>query len=254
MPWPSSQRRARCRRAGRSSRCRRAGRQFLLHHPPIAGAGRNIAVAELVSDDHVLLRPQRQHRLIAAIAVIGALGGALVAGDDRRIDIERRRLDRVPALQIENQLGIGLRQTGQRHRLRSDARLAALQQRQVLGMKLGEEVARRLRRRQLMAEQHGQRLVLAERVEILCPLAAGRPHRQEALHHPGRAQTALALLQLDLAVDDRRRARQAERLDQPRHPRVSRDQARLKRRVDLKIKPIRHARPPHPAGETYRTL
>jgi hypothetical protein len=201
------------------------------------------AVAELVGDDHVLLRPQRQHRLITAMAVIGALGRPLVAGDDRRIDIERRRLDRPPALQIEDQLGIGRRQTGQRHRLRSNARLAVLQQRQVLGMKLREEVTRRLRRRKIVAQKQRQRLVLAELVEILCPLAARRPQRQQALHHLRRAQAALALLYLDLAVDDRSRAGQAERLDQPRHPRMSRDQPGLEFRVDFKIKPICHARP-----------
>jgi hypothetical protein len=37
------------------------------------------------------------------------------------------------------------------------------------------------------------------------------------------AQPALALLQLDLAVDHRRRAGEAERLDQPRHPSVPGD-------------------------------
>src|SRR5260221_5158774 len=76
------------------------------------------------------------------------------------------------------------------------------------------------------------------------PLPARRPPpTAPALHHLRRAQAALALLYLDLAVDDRSRAGQAERLDQPRHPRMSRDQPGLEFRVDFKIKPIRHARP-----------
>src|SRR5438105_15753282 len=50
-------------------------------HPTVARSGRDIAVAELVGNDHVLFGPQRQYRLIAAIAVIGPLGRPFVAGN-----------------------------------------------------------------------------------------------------------------------------------------------------------------------------
>jgi hypothetical protein len=43
-------------------------------------------------------------------------------------------------------------------------------------MKLRQEVTRRLRRRQVVAQQQRQRLVLAELIEILSALTAGRPH------------------------------------------------------------------------------
>src|SRR5439155_5573400 len=54
--------------------------------------------------------------------------------------------------------------------------------------------------------------------EILGPLAAGRPHRQRALHHLRRTQAAPAALQLDLPVDDRRRPGLTKRFDQPGTP------------------------------------
>jgi hypothetical protein len=62
---------------------------------------------------------------------------------------------------------LALGQTRQRCRLGRHWRLAVLQQRQILGMELRQEIARRLRRRQLVPEQQGQRLVLPELVEIL---------------------------------------------------------------------------------------
>src|SRR5271154_533346 len=65
-----------------------------------------------------------------------AFGGALVAVDHSGVDIQGCRLHRPTALQIEDEFGIGLGQTQQRHRLGGDRRLALLQQRQVLGMEL----------------------------------------------------------------------------------------------------------------------
>jgi hypothetical protein len=62
-------------------------------------------------------------------------------------------------------------------------------------MELREEVARGLRRRQFMAQQHRQRLVQTELVEILCPLAAP-PHHQEAFDHLQAAQPRLRLFSL----------------------------------------------------------
>jgi hypothetical protein len=45
-------------------------------------------------------------------------------------------------------------------------------------MELPQEIARRLRCRQLVPQQQRQRLVLPELIEILHPLATRRPHRQ----------------------------------------------------------------------------
>jgi hypothetical protein len=164
--------------------------------------GQAITVAELIGDDHVLFGPQRQHRLVPAIAVVRAFGGALVAVDHRSVDIQGCRLHRPTALQIEDEFGIGLGQTQQRHRLGGDRRLALLQQRQVLGMELRQKVARRLRRRQVVAEQQRQRLVLAKLIEILG--AFTRLHGRQAFDHLRDAQTPLAALQPDLPVDHRR--------------------------------------------------
>jgi hypothetical protein len=68
--------------------------------------------------------PQRQHRLVPAIAVVRAFGGALVAVDHSGVDIQGCRLHWPTALQIEDEFGIGLGQTQQRHRLGGDRRLA----------------------------------------------------------------------------------------------------------------------------------
>ena len=48
-------------------------RKRLLDDPAVARPGRDIAVAELVGEDDILLSPQGQYRLIAAIAVISPL-------------------------------------------------------------------------------------------------------------------------------------------------------------------------------------
>src|SRR5271166_3689131 len=72
-----------------------------------------------------------------------------------------------------------------------------------------------------------------------------------ALDHLRRAQSTFAALQLDLPVDHRRGPGLAKRLDQSGNPRMPGDQPGFQLNVDLEIQPIRHSRPPHPAGETY---
>src|SRR5271166_5114741 len=72
-----------------------------------------------------------------------------------------------------------------------------------------------------------------------------------ALDHLRRAQSTFAVLQLDLPVDHRRGPGLAKRLDQSGNPRMPGDQPGFQLNVDLEIQPIRHSRPPHPAGETY---
>src|SRR5580700_2298843 len=118
-------------------------------------------------------------------------------------------------------------------------------------MELHEKIARGLRRRQIMPEQQGQRLVLAKLVEVFRPLTTGRPQRQQAFRHLRGAQTPLAALQLDLPVDHCRRPGLTKRLDQSGHSRMPGDQPRLKLAIDLEIQPCCHSIPPHPAGETY---
>src|SRR5580704_113675 len=118
-------------------------------------------------------------------------------------------------------------------------------------MELHEKIARGLRRRQIMPEQQGQRLVLAKLVEVFRPLTTGRPQRQQAFRHLRGAQTPLAALQLDLPVDHCRRPGLTKRLDQSGHSRMPGDQPRLKLAIDLEIQPCCHSIPPHPAVETY---
>ena len=104
----------------------------LLDHPAVARPGGNIPVAEFVGNDDVLFGPQRQHRLIATIAVICPLGRLFVTSDHGGVDIEGGCLHWPAALQIEDQFGIGLGQTQQRRRLGRHVCFAFLQQRQIL--------------------------------------------------------------------------------------------------------------------------
>jgi hypothetical protein len=223
-------------------------RECLLDHPAVARSGRYIAVAELIGNDHVLLGPQSQHRLIAAIAVIGTLGRPFVAGDHRGVDVEGRRLHRPTALQVEDEFGIGLGQTQQRHRLGGDRRLALLQQRQILAMELRQKIARGLRCRQVVPKQHRQRLVLAELIEIRGPLTTRRPHRQQAFRHLRCTQPALAALQPDLPVNHRRRPGLTKRLDQSGNSRMPRDQPRFQLNSDLKSSRSANLVSPTPRG------
>ena len=216
----------------------RQRRHRLLDHPSIAAARRHVAVAELVGDDDVLLRPQGQNRLVAAFAFERVFGAALARSDHRRVDVERRRAHRLAALQIEDQLPIGGGQAQERRAFRRHGRLALMQERQIVLMKAGQKVARRLGRRQLVAKQRSQRRVLSETIEVLAALAPGRPQRQQALHHLRRRQSALARLHLHPIVDYRRRSGLAERLNQAWNASPRRDQTRLQRIVNLETQPL----------------
>jgi hypothetical protein len=165
--------------------------------------GQAITVAELIGDDHVLFGPQRQHRLVPAIAVVRAFGGTLVAADHRSDDIQGCRLHRPTALQIEDEFALALAKPNSGTVSAATGYFALLQQRQVLGMELRQKVARRLRRRQVVAEQQRQRLVLAKLIEIL-GVFIRRLHGRQAFDHLRDAQTPLAALQPDLPVDHRR--------------------------------------------------
>src|SRR6185369_13807730 len=63
-----------------------------------------------VSQHHILLGPQRDHRLVPGPAVIGPVRGPLLALEDGGIDIDRRHRLRPPLLQKADQLATGLRQ------------------------------------------------------------------------------------------------------------------------------------------------
>jgi len=212
--------------------------------------GQAITVAELIGDDHVLFGPQRQHRLVPAIAVVRAFGGALVAVDHRSVDIQGCRLHRPTALQIEDEFGIGLGQIQQRHRLGGDRRFALLQQRQVLGVELRQKVARRLRRRQVVAEQQRQRLVPAKLIETLGAFTRRLLGRQ-AFDHLRAAQTPLAALQPDLPVDHRRGLVWRNASIHPRTPAWPMISPVSSSTPISKSSRSAILVPPHPTGESY---
>ena len=74
----------------------RKRRQRALDHPTVAALRRHVAVAELVGHDRVLLRPQRQHRLVAGPAVVAGSCRPLGRGQDGGIEIDRRHPLRRP--------------------------------------------------------------------------------------------------------------------------------------------------------------
>ena len=118
-------------------------------------------------------------------------------------------------------------------------------------MELRQEVARGLRRRQIVTQEQHQRLVLAKLIEILRSFTARSPHCQQAFHHLRGAQTSLAAFQPDLPLDYRRCPSLTKRLDQSGNPRMPGDQPGFKLDINLKIQSVRHSPLPHPAGETY---
>jgi hypothetical protein len=61
--------------------------------------------------------------------------------------------------------------------------LAEPQQRQVFAVELHQEIARCLRRRQLVTQLQRQRLVLAGLIQVFSALTSRRPHIQQAFHH-----------------------------------------------------------------------
>jgi hypothetical protein len=61
------------------------------------------------AQDHVLLGPQRDHRLVAGAAVVGRKRALLLALEDRRIDVDRRHRLRPPLLEKADQPATGPR-------------------------------------------------------------------------------------------------------------------------------------------------
>jgi hypothetical protein len=90
-----------------------------------------------------------------------------------------------------------------------------------------EEVAGGLGRREAVAEEQGQRRILAQLHQILAALAARGPEREQPLDQLRRRQAALAALDHHLPVEHRRGAARPERLDHQRHPAMGGNEPRL---------------------------
>ncbi len=132
-----------------------------LDDPPVAARSRDMAIAELVPQDYVLLRPERHHRLVAAPPVIGRRRRALAGREDRRVDVDRRHALGRALLQVGNHRPIGQTQSAQGQALLADRRLAGTQQGQLGLLEADQEIARRLRRWQIMTQQKRQTVTAA---------------------------------------------------------------------------------------------
>jgi len=135
----------------------RQRRHGALHQTSVAAAGRDVAVPELIRQDHVLLGPERHHRLVAGPAVVGPARGPLLALENGGIDVDRRHRLRPPLLEKADQPATGLRQALQPLAFAWDLAGLALPQRWHRLVERLEEVTRGLRRRQAVPEQQRQR-------------------------------------------------------------------------------------------------
>jgi hypothetical protein len=214
-----------------------------LDDPPVAASGRDMAVAELVAQDHVLLRPQRHHRLVAAPAVVGPRRRALAGRQNGRVEVDRRHALGRALLKIGNHRRLRQTQTAQGQTLLAHRRLAAAQQGQVRLLEAGQEIARRLRRRQVVTQQKRQTVAAAQGLQVLARLPATSPQRQQALNHLRRRQSPLAALEKHLPIHDRSRPAAAEILQQDPNPAVRRHRTETNLMIQFEIKSI----PRHPS-------
>jgi hypothetical protein len=257
MPLPSSQRNRSCSpgsgcagpRAGAERAVaahhdplhpRRQGGQRRLDQPPVAGPRRHVAVAELVGQHHVLLGPERDHRLVAAAPVIGRPRAPLLAGEDGGVNVDGRHRLRPVLLQPGDQPAVDRAQPLQALAFARHLAARALPQRRRRLVEPLEEVARGLGRREAVAEEQGQRRILAQLHQILAALAARGPEREQPLDQLRRRQAALAALDHHPPVEHRRGAARPERLDHQRHPAMSGDEPRLRPLIQLERKPRLH--------------
>ena len=176
-------------------------RKRLLDDPAVARPGRDpsgqargqaIAVAELAGEDDVLLSPQSQYRLIAAIAVIGTLGRPFVAGNHCGINVKGRRPHRPGGIADRGRvsaLALARPSSGTRRRPAPCPPAAAANPRHGIA----PENRRGLRCRQVVPQQQRQRLVVAELIEILGPLTT-------AAHIVSRLSTTSEVLSLRLRL------------------------------------------------------
>ena len=207
-----------------------------------------MAVAELVVEEHVLLGPEDHHGLVPPGPLVGPGGRLLMALHEGRVHVQGgRRLGRTP-LHRGDERAVGLPEPREGGRFRRDGRLRArLPQREVVGVEGLEEVPHRRGRRQRIAEQAGEGLVLAERREVLAAVPTRDPEGDQALDELRRPQAPLARLDLQRSVDRRRDAELPEQLDHERHPRAARDQRGVNRGIDLERQPpsiLGHHAPP----------
>jgi len=220
----------------------------LFQHAHVPTAGRHMPVAELVVHDDILLRPEHDHRLVAARPVIGHGGGVLVTLHERGIHIQGGRPRPRPALAARDQRAIGDVQPRQGRGLPRDRRRGpGRPQGAVLHVEGLEEVPHGGRGGQRMPEQGRQGLILAEHCEVLAAVPTARPEYDEALDELRGGQPALALLDGNMGIDRGRDPKLAEQLDHERDSRAAGDQRRVNRVVDLKWQPRglgRHHAPP----------
>ena len=154
---------------------RRQSGHRLLDHPAVARAGGDVAVAELVSQHHVLLGPQRHHRLVAGPPVIGRQGGLLLTRQNGRIDIDRRPCLWRPLLEPGDQPPAARGQALQPLTFRQYRAALALPQGWRRLVERLEKIPYRLGCRDRIPEQQRQSRVLAQLCQIFAALAAGRP-------------------------------------------------------------------------------
>ena len=129
-------------------------------------------------------------------------------------------------------------------------RAAAAQKRQGRLIERGQKVPRRLRRRQPVAQQQRQAVTLAQPVQVLGRLAPPPPIAPPGSPPSPRPRgPACASYRpprnLDhLGIDDRRRPRTPEVLDQGRHPAMRRYRPKTDLVVELEVQTISHHRNP----------
>jgi hypothetical protein len=77
-----------------------------LNHREIAHPCRHVAVPELVVNDQPLLLPVADDRLVGAAVLVGDQRFLLVAGMDRRVEIERRHGDGPAPLNLGQEMRV----------------------------------------------------------------------------------------------------------------------------------------------------
>jgi hypothetical protein len=220
----------------------------LLQHAQVPAARRDLAIAELIVHNHVLLGPEHHHRLVAARPVVGHGRRVLVALHERGIHIQGGRRLPGPALEARDPRAIGGAHARQGGRLQGDRRLGPSRpQGPALDVEGLEDVPHGGRGRQRVSQQRGQGLILAEPREVLAAVPAARPERDETLDELRGRQAALALLDRNLRVDRLSDPELPEQLDHERHPGPARDQRGVNGVIDLERQPrrvLRHRVPP----------
>jgi hypothetical protein len=180
-----------------------------------------------------------------------------VGFDEGRVHVQRRRRRGRALLQAGDERVVRLPEPRERSGLLRDRGVrSGLPEREVLGVAGLQEVAHRGGRGQRVAQQRGQRVILAERREILAAVAARDPEGDQTLHELRGAQAPLPLLDRNARIDRRRDAELAEQLDHQRDARAGGHQARVHHVIEVEgqlCRRLGHRVSPeprvHPEGE-----